>query len=61
MDVKFCTMAALLKFLNGLLVPDLLKDPPFMGNLVYKDFLKLHYIKRKFTHESPLAVGSFTA
>ena len=37
------------------------RPPPFMGHLVNSDYLKLHYITRKLTHDSPFAVGTFTA
>ena len=33
--------------------------PSPRGNLVPYNFLKLHYIRNKMTHISPLAVGAF--
>ena len=31
--------------------------PPLRGNFVHYNFLKLHYIRNKMTHVSPLAMG----
>ena len=34
-------------------------DPlPARGNFVHYNFLKLHYIRNKMTHVSPLALGA---
>ena len=34
-------------------------EPPHpKGSLVHNDFLKLHYIRNKITHVSPLYVGA---
>ena len=38
-------------------------DPPpspTQGNFVHHNFLKLHCIRNKMTHVSPLAMGAFT-
>ena len=34
--------------------------PPPRGSFVHYDFLKLHYIRNKMTHVSPLYVGALT-
>ena len=34
--------------------------PPPWGSFVHYDFLKLHYIRNKMTHVSPLYVGALT-
>ena len=36
------------------------RPPPHRGNFVPYDFLKLQYVGRKMTHDSPLEVATFT-
>ena len=39
---------------------ELAKDPHLRGSFVHYDFQKLHYVRNKMTHVSPLYFGALT-